>query len=256
MARKLTQEEFIERATKAHSGKYDYSKVEYVNHKTKVAIICPHHGIFFQCAHTHIYSKIGCPLCAQEQRKRLIMDWGYNDLYGAVGKTKEEKKCWKIWHDMLCRCYSDAYHIKRPTYIGCSVCEEWQKLSVFKQWFNEHYVGGWVLDKDILVKGNKTYSPETCCFVPQEINTLFIKRNALRGELPIGVTKNGNHYIPQISKFGRMVRGTTCRNINDAFAQYKEMKELYIKQLADKYRDQLEPRVYEALYNYQVEITD
>lgn len=55
---------------------------------------------------------------------------------------------------------------------------------------------GWALDKDILVKGNKIYSPETCCFVPQEINNLFTKRKSCRGTLPIGVK-----YIKENKKF-------------------------------------------------------
>ena len=50
-------------------------------------------------------------------------------------------------------------------------------------------MGGWELDKDILVKGNKIYSPDTCCFVPKEVNTVFTKRQSKRGDYPIGVIK-------------------------------------------------------------------
>ena len=61
---------------------------------------------------------------------------------------------------------------------------------------------GWQLDKDILIKGNKIYSPDTCCFVPSEINNLFVGCNKSRGSLPIGVTFNKRlkRYVAQISK--------------------------------------------------------
>lgn len=257
MPKKLTQEEFIEKVTRIHGGKYDYSKVEYINSESPVCIICPEHGEFWQKAHGHIYLKSGRPICAINRRKSIIESVGKNDLAYPIKKyDKKAKKCWRAWKAMLNRCYDGEYHKTRPRYILCSVCNEWHNLSVFKEWFDEHYIEGWHLDKDILIKGNKIYSPETCCFVPQDINTLFIKRNASRGNLPIGVTNNGSKYISQLSKYGTMVRGKTVNTIQEAFLEYKNMKENYIKEIADKYKDQLEPRVYQALYNYQVEITD
>ena len=85
------------------------------------------------------------------------------------------------------------------------------------------------LDKDILVKGNKLYSEDTCSFVPAEINTLFCKANKTRGRY---------------------------NTIEEAFLAYKQAKEAYIKELANKWKDVIDPRVYEALMDYQVEITD
>lgn len=257
MPKKLTTEEFIERANKVHNRKYDYSKAVYVNDSTNVYIICPEHGCFLQKPANHIWLKHGCPICAINRRKSAVESVGLNDLVCTIGvKDKIAKKCWRTWRAMLNRCYDAKYHKTRHSYVSCSVCEEWHKLSSFKKWFDEHYVEGWALDKDILVKGNKVYSPATCCFVPQRINTAFIKREALRGNLPIGVTTNGNKYIAQLSKYGRMIRSKTLGTIQEAFLEYKNMKENYLKELADKYKDQLDPRVYEALYNYKVEITD
>lgn len=62
-AYKLTTEEFIEKAKQIHGDKYDYSKVKYVNAKTKVCIICPEHGEFWQTPTSHIDGKCGCPDC-------------------------------------------------------------------------------------------------------------------------------------------------------------------------------------------------
>ena len=73
--------------------------------------------------------------------------------------------------------------------MGCTVCEEWLNYSNFKVWYDQNRIKGMALDldKDILFKGNKVYSPETCCFVPHAINTLFLNGKKNRGDLPLGV---------------------------------------------------------------------
>lgn len=116
---------------------------------------------------------------------------------------------------------------------------------------------GWALEKDIIKKGNKTYNPDNCCFVPKEINNLMLKSEAVRTDLPIGVSSmpSGN-YGAVVSKFGKTERiGTFC-TIEEAFLAYKREKEKYLKQQAEKWKSQIDPRAYEALMNYQVEITD
>lgn len=65
---KYTMDEFLERAKKVHGDKYDYSKVEYVNSRTKVCIVCPEHGEFWQTPYKHVNSKQGCPKCAKNCR--------------------------------------------------------------------------------------------------------------------------------------------------------------------------------------------
>lgn len=161
---------------------------------------------------------------------------------------------------MLCRCYSHKYQEKKPTYIGCYVCEEWLSFSNFKEWFDNNYREGYQLDKDILVKGNKIYSPETCCFVPQEINQLLIKCNGSRGQHPLGVS-----YHSQLNKFQvRMRISNIGKNLglfntaNEAFQAYKTAKEAHIKEVATEYytKGKINERVYQALMKYEVEITD
>ena len=74
-------------------------------------------------------------------------------------------KPYATWKSMLMRCYSDKYHLKSPSYIGCSVCDEWLDFQVFAKWFSVNYEDGKQLDKDIKIEGNKIYSPDTCLFV-------------------------------------------------------------------------------------------
>ena len=131
----------------------------------------------------------------------------------------------------------------------------------FKNWCSKQ-VGfgnkGWQLDKDILIKGNKIYSEDTCCFVPAEINSLFIKCDRSRGEYPIGVNyhKRDRKYVAKISRFKEDIHLGYFYTPDEAFNAYKEAKEAYIKEVANKWKDQIDLRVYEALMNYQVEITD
>ena len=61
---KLTKEYFIEKANEIHKDKYDYTKVDYINYSTKVCIICPEHGEFWQTPNNHLFGA-GCPVCPQ-----------------------------------------------------------------------------------------------------------------------------------------------------------------------------------------------
>lgn len=162
---------------------------------------------------------------------------------------------------MLERCYSPKYHAKEAPYKDCSVCDEWLTYSNFKRWFDDPdngYHGGYQLDKDILVKGNKIYSPDTCCFVPQEMNKLLMLRKSRRGVLPIGVAATGCSYRAQISINGKRFCFGLFTTPEAAFNAYKEAKEQNVKVLAEKYykEGKITERVYNALLDYRVEITD
>ena len=179
------------------------------------------------------------------------------------GKMIDSYKCWKR---MLQRCYSAKYQEKQPTYIGCCVSDDWLYYPNFKNWYNENYYEidnkTSQLDKDVLIKGNKVYSPDTCVFVPKFINTLFTKRQNGRGELPIGVCydKTSKKYKAQLSVFKdgkKTLKYLGCFNTpNEAFEVYKQAKEDYIKEVADEYKDRIPVKLYEAMYEYEVNIND
>ena len=275
MPRKLTRDEFIRRARIVHNDKYAYDKVVYVNNATPVVITCQIHGDFEQIPCNHLNGH-GCQECGNvnriksntgkpKVRKNLVFGVGVNDYMENVKNKNVHMQSYIIWHGMFQRCYAKEYYKKRPTYTGCSVCEEWQKFSNFKYWLDNPsngYRNGYQLDKDVLIKGNKVYSPETCCFVPQEINTLFIKSDKTRGDLPIGVGKSvcakGIKYTANFSKFGKRRRLGTFDTPEEAFNAYKSAKEKHIQEIALEYYSQgkITERVYNALMNYKVEITD
>ena len=67
MPKKLTQEKFTERAKSVHNDKYSYKNVVYTDYNSKVEILCPLHGTFFQSPHMHLQGQ-GCPKCAVDNR--------------------------------------------------------------------------------------------------------------------------------------------------------------------------------------------
>lgn len=179
--------------------------------------------------------------------------------YVGMGKHKvslENKvtKKYKIWNAMLGRCYLD----KKVTYKDCSVILEWHNFQNFGDWYDKNYIESFELDKDILIKGNKVYSPKTCCFVPREINVLFTKRQNKRGNYPIGVHfhKKIKKYIALVNKNFNQKHIGSYNTPEEAFEAYKTAKELYIKEIAEKWKDKISNKVYKALINYNVEITD
>jgi len=104
--------------------------------------------------------------------------------YKAWGKTKLTKM-YTTWFGMMVRCYDERFHTKQPTYKDVEVCDEWHNFQNFAKWYEENYIEDYQLDKDILCPTCRIYSPETCVFVPQQINNMFKSSN--KRELPTGV---------------------------------------------------------------------
>ena len=183
-----------------------------------------------------------------------------------VWENGKNTKCYKTWHNMLNRCYDEKFHEKYPTYIGCEVDKNWHNFQNFAEWYYNNYYeiegGKMCLDKDILYKHNKVYSPKTCIFVPQTINSLFVKRDNNRGESVIGTSlKNGRYRVqcwsfdPETGKSKQEYFGYYDSQ-EKAFEIYKYYKEKNIKQVANYYKDIIPEKVYDGMYSYKVEIDD
>lgn len=189
---------------------------------------------------------------------KLIYGFGENDLKGC-SKTR----AFACWYNMIRRCYDTKYKVLKPTYTEAVVCEEWRLFSAFKKWFDEHCkkeYENYVLDKDIISKGNKVYSPSTCCLVPPEVNAVLTKSDKQRGSLPIGVklTASGKRFEARLSINKQYYHLGTYDSPELAFIAYKAGKQAWIKKLAYEYytNGYISQRVYEALQNYQVEFSD
>ena len=189
----------------------------------------------------------------------LVQGVGINDRSCPAKIQGKMTREYILWSGILRRSFSEASKIKRPTYINCSISDTFTYYHLFHKWcqtqigFGED---GYQLDKDLLIKGNKLYSEDTCVFIPQVLNSLLLKRNNDRGILPIGVSQNGNNFRAKCSVCGGNKYLGTFSSIDLAFQAYKTFKEAYIKEQAELYKDSIDPRAYLALLNYEVDIDD
>lgn len=159
-------------------------------------------------------------------------------------KTKNDNntkhtKFYITWRNMLERSNSKTYKQKYPSYRNCSADERWYNFQNFAKWMEDNYNfdymdNNWHLDKDILVKGNKIYSPATCCFVPNEINSFFVKGKSRRGNYLIGVSKNYGKFMVSCNVDKKVKNLGYFTTELEAFQVYKDFKEDLAKKLANK----------------------
>lgn len=201
--------------------------------------------------------KAGTLKCPYEPRLQGI---GYVGVgkYLAYDDQSEPTKAYRVWSSILHRCYGNQKY-----YENCTVCTEWHNFQNFAKWYEENYyeVEGqqMCVDKDLLYRGNKVYSPLTCVIAPAIVNTITLNRKNGRGDLPLGVTydKKRNKYKAQCSnKNQRSIHLGNFDTIDEAFQSYKKFKEKIIKEVADEYKDIIPLKLYNALYEYKVEIND
>jgi hypothetical protein len=199
--------------------------------------------------------------------RKLVQGIGINEQKfpsGSIDKVKVKE--YSLWIDMLLRC-TQKYWTKKPTYTGTTCSENFKSYSYFYEWcqtqigFDNKEENGrsWQLDKDLLGKNSKTYSEGVCIFIPQDINSILVKRDNDRGEYPVGVC---------LDKRRGLFKSRCCKGAKEAkwlgyydtpeqaFQAYKTFKEAYIKQVAEQYKSQIDPRAYEALMKYEVHIDD
>lgn len=158
---------------------------------------------------------------------------------------------YRVWRDMIKRCYNYSEHEKLPTYIGCTVHTDWHNFQNFAEWYTsqEYYGMGYDIDKDILFDGNKFYSPNTCVLVPQELNKLFNKRLAAKGLLPTGVSfyKKSGKYSAGLRIDGKRLHLGYFSNKEDAASEYELARKEYIRVKAIEWRSRIDEKLFEAL---------
>lgn len=220
------------------------------------------YGGFYNCTVQFSDGTIRKNLCYAEIKKGEVKNL-FNPLihkvaYIGEGKynSKIHKKAYNTWKGILERSYNKKFQEKQPTYKGGTVAEEWHNFQNFARRFEENYdpkiMQKWHLDKDILVEWNKTYSPETCAFIPAEINCLFYKKTSNYGILPIGVVKYKDKFVAQMTKHNKHIFLGIFNTIEEAFQAYKISKEECIKEAANKWKGKITDQVYQALINYNI----
>ena len=198
----------------------------------------------------------------------------YPSVYGAgiIGDKYQtcnlnQSKEYKIWSSMLQRCFDEQTKKKWAAYGNTDCCDEWLLFENFYDWLHnqdnfEQWLNGerWDIDKDILIKGNKIYSPERCLLIPHNVNSLFTKSDRARGKYPIGVVKRGEKYQASCQNMlvGKRQHLGTFDSPQNAFKAYKKYKENLIKQVAKQEYEKgnITERCYKAMLDYQVDIAD
>lgn len=232
-----------------------------------IDIYFPEYDWTYEHAELNLF-KSGQVACPYEKRIHGIGYIGEGEY-----KSRENgklTKCYQTWKNMLERCYGKKRQEKYPSYKDCFVCDEWHCYQNFAKWYEDNYYeipnDIMCLDKDILTKGNKVYSPNTCVFVPQRINLLFTKSDKTRGEYPIGVCYDKNEIKLKVtcSYFDKKTNKKKVKHLSyyqpnqveEAFLCYKQFKEKLIKEVAKEYKHLIPSKLYHALINYEVKIDD
>lgn len=167
-----------------------------------------------------------------------------------------QTRVYNTWRRMIARCYCMKSQERSPCYIGCTVDEKWHNFQDFGDWFEsqEHSNLDYQLDKDILKRGNKVYSPETCCFVPQELNSVTVSRHTEDCLYPQGVyfQRAINKFSSRVSINGKKKHLGCFLTADEAYMAYVVAKEAYVKEKALEWRDRIDSRAFEALMAWTV----
>lgn len=138
---------------------------------------------------------------------------------------------------MLRRCYSAASLERYPTYTGCTVCKNWLSLAKFQEWFDNNYVEGHHLDKDIIKPGNKIYGPQFCCFISPALNAILVDHKGAQGPYPTGVCKCENTFMVQCCYRGRQKTIGRFDTPEMAEIAYLTFKSAYLLEIAEEQTD-------------------
>ena len=192
-----------------------------------------------------------------QKKNKLVHGWGINDADYVVSHrlpNGRRGRCpyYSTWKKMLERVFDTKWQAKRPTYIGASVCDEWKYFMNFRAWMMAQDWRDKQLDKDIIVPGNKHYSPETCAFVDRRINTLLLDSVSSRGKYPIGVSyhKIAKKYRAEINMNGKSRHLGMFDTLEDASLAYRKEKSRHVCHIALTQVD--DPRVRAGLLKHAI----
>lgn len=186
-------------------------------------------------------------------QKKPVFGIGINDADYIVNPVVNGKSSmcpyYNAWSHMMGRSYSKKVHSDNPTYVDCTVTPEWHSFMAFRAWMMTQDWKGKQLDKDILVPGNKVYSPETCIFITRQINTLFNNCGSRRGKYPQGVhfEKSRQKFQAYIAYFGKRKFLGRFNTASQASTVYLEAKSKHVKNIAEQQSDS---RLSTALFNH------
>ena len=193
--------------------------------------------------------------------RRAVQGVGINDApYMVKQPNSKVKVCpyYRAWHNMITRCYSAAYQKQQPTYQGCSVVKDWLIFSNFRRWMEGEYWCGKQLDKDLLIEGNKVYSPVSCIFVSMELNVLLADNSKRRGNYPQGVSFDTERarFLSRCKVKGKGKNLGRFDCVNRAELSYVTFKANHVEEAAYSEEALADSRLTPALLRHATKFTD
>ena len=191
---------------------------------------------------------------------KTVFGVGYLGEYFYNKSNFNKDKSYIIWTSMLRRCYYKVRDNKLVSYNNVEVCKEWLCYYNFHIWYEEQAIKykdniSLQVDKDIIKNGNKVYSKEFCILVPDYINYMFISNNHNGLKKGVQLLKNGRYRaLCNMHKDGIVKR---CHigyysTEEEAFLNYKKVKEKHIKDVANIYKNEIPNELYNALTTYEI----
>ena len=184
--------------------------------------------------------------------RRKLYDVGVNDADYVTSPRIDGKQlvCPAVscWRGLIERAYCEKLHAGHPTYKDVTVCDDWHYFMNFRRWWCENVIDGYALDKDLLVPGNKEYSPNACVFVPQWLNSFTTDKGRDRGLYPIGCYSVKGRFMSRCSNPVSLKREflgyfDSPDDASDAWRKRKLQIAAEIKHIIDE----IDTRIYQGL---------
>lgn len=179
-------------------------------------------------------------------KRGLVYGVGVNDYNGSIKINGCDLKPYRVWKDMLKRCYSDSYKQKYPTYNGVHCDPNWLLFSNFlkdTENMNNAFKDGFSLDKDLFGDGFY-YSKDTCCFLPNKINITLPMVSNKRLKSDTGVRFMDKKYCVRITIDGKEINLGRYHSKDEAIAVSNSARKKYLRNLALEYKDVLSSTEY------------
>lgn len=209
--------------------------------------------IEFQDKHKHqTYVQVGHLVrgAVRNPYKPSVCGIGFTGVGRYAPKVNGKRtQVYSVWHSMFNRCYNPNQFEKNPTYQDCEVCEAWHNFQVFAEWYESQPFSNldYEIEKDLLIEGNRVYSPTTCLLAPKAINSLFRGHKRIDENMPMGVYQKEHGFQSLIRMNGILVNLGFFNNAQDASNAYQKAKKEYVKQKALEWQNRIDERLFDAL---------
>lgn len=189
---------------------------------------------------------------------RAVFGIGYmgDGPFSSVDSEGKPTRLYNRWKAVLGRCYN-GNNPRITSYDTSTVSDEWLNFQTFAYWLSsqKYYLKNYDIDKNLLSVSGTNYSAENCCMLPPAINTAIVRKgkNTSNG-LPCGVHWHAHNccYTSTVHTAYSTYQGS-FQSVEAAWKVAKKSKEEYVKTLANKFKENLDEHVYNALMAWEQE---